>query len=179
MRCYIGIGSNLGSRLENIRQAIAFLKMERGIKIEKCSPLYETRPCAGPPGQRDYLNLALEVSTRLAPHELLRCLKKIEKAAGRKPRKKRWAPREIDLDILLCGRRVISSKNLIIPHPRMHERRFVLKPLFDIAPRLSHPLLKKDIATLLASLKDKTRCRKIKASFHANHKKNSSVTQSA
>lgn len=165
MFCYIGIGSNLGRRLENIRQATVFLKKEGGIKIKKCSPLYEAAPCGGPPGQRDYLNLVLEVSTRLRPHELLLRLKKIEKAVGRKPGRARWAPREIDLDILLCGQRVISSKNLIIPHPLMHERHFVLKPLSDIAPHIKHPLFEMDIKTLLLSLKEKGRCRRIETTL--------------
>ena len=130
---YIGFGSNLGNRRENIEKAIELLKKEEGVEVRKISSLYETDPVGGPP-QGKFLNGVAEVKTSLTPRELLECLKKIEKDVGRKPGKVRWGPREIDLDILLYGDGSIDEPDLKIPHPEMHGRDFVLKPLSEIAP---------------------------------------------
>lgn len=128
--CYLGLGSNLGNRKKNIKKALGYLAKTRGIKIEKTSRLYETEPIGGPP-QGKFLNAAVRIKTSLSPQLLLKSIKKIENDLGRKE-SVRWAPREIDLDILLYGDRIIKQKNLIIPHPRMFEREFVLKPLREI-----------------------------------------------
>lgn len=128
--CYLAAGSNLGNRSKNIKKAFDCLAATKGIKIEKISKVYETHPVGGPP-QGTFLNAAVKIKTSLSPASLLNALKKIEKSLGRKENV-RWGPREIDLDILLYGNRIIKAKNLLIPHPRMFEREFVLKPLREI-----------------------------------------------
>jgi len=128
--CYLGVGSNLGNRRKNIKKALDYLAKTKGIKIEKASRIYETKAVGGVP-QGKFLNAAIKIKTSLTPQLLLETLKKIEKDLGRK-NTVRWGPREIDLDILLYGNKVIKIKNLVIPHPRMFEREFVLKPLREI-----------------------------------------------
>ena len=128
--CYLGLGSNLGNRKENIKKALEYLKSAKGVKIEKLSRIYETKPVGGPP-QGKFLNAALKISASLSPVLLLKVLKKIEKQLGRK-KTARFGPRPIDLDILLYADRFIYTKALQIPHPRMFEREFVLKPLREI-----------------------------------------------
>lgn len=128
--CYLGIGSNLGNRRENIKKALDYLKRTPGIKIDKCSRIYETKPVGGP-SQGKFLNAAIKIKTSLTPQSLLKALKKIEKDLGRK-QTVRFGPREIDLDILFYGNRIIKKRNLIIPHPRMFEREFVIRPLSEI-----------------------------------------------
>ncbi|MFZ5800837.1 MAG: pantoate--beta-alanine ligase [Candidatus Omnitrophota bacterium] len=132
-KCYLGIGSNLGKRQENIRRAIELLK-QSGIKVKKVSTIIETEPMGGPP-QGKFLNAVLEVDTRLKPHALLETLKNIEEQLGRK-RTVRFGPRTIDLDILTYDSKSIKEKDLIVPHPRMHQRDFVLRPLKEIAPHM-------------------------------------------
>jgi len=128
--CYLGIGSNLGNRRNNIKKALDYLAKTKGIKIEKASRIYETEPVGGP-AQGKFLNAAIKIKTSLAPQLLLKSIKKIEKDLGRR-KTVRFGPREIDLDILLYGNKVIKRRNLAIPHPRMFEREFVLKPLREI-----------------------------------------------
>ena len=128
--CYLGIGSNLGNRRKNIKKALDYLKETKGIKIEKGSGLYETESQGGP-AQGKFLNAALKINTSLTPRSLLKILKKIERDLGRKATV-RFGPRQIDLDILLYGDKLINKNGLIIPHPRMFEREFVLKPLREI-----------------------------------------------
>jgi len=128
--CYLGVGSNLGKRKENIQKALDSLKSARGIKIEKISRVYQTKPVGGPP-QGKFLNAAIKIKTSLGAHSLLKILKKIEKDLGRK-KSLRFGPRQIDLDILLYGERIIQTKNLVVPHPRMFQREFVLRPLREI-----------------------------------------------
>jgi len=128
--CYLGVGSNLGNRRENVQKALDYLTRTKGIKIEKSSRIYETKPMGGPL-QGKFLNAAIKIRTSLKPQLLLETLKKIEKDLGRKPTV-RFGPRAIDLDILLYGNQTIKTKNLIIPHPRMFRRQFVLKPLREI-----------------------------------------------
>lgn len=128
--CYLGVGSNLGNRRKNIQKALDYLAKIKGIKIEKSSRIYETKALGGPP-QRKFLNAAIKIRTSLRPQLLLVTLKKIEKDLGRKPTV-RFGPRPIDLDILLYGNKIIKRKNLVIPHPRMFTREFVLRPLREI-----------------------------------------------
>jgi pantoate--beta-alanine ligase len=132
-KCYIGVGSNLGNRKENIRRALELLKQSK-IKVKKVSTIIETDPVGGPP-QGKFLNAVLEISTNLKPRDLLETLKNIEEKLGRK-RSVRFGPRTMDLDILLYDGKSIKQKDLVVPHPRMHQRDFVLRPLKEIAPQM-------------------------------------------
>jgi 2-amino-4-hydroxy-6-hydroxymethyldihydropteridine diphosphokinase len=149
---YIGIGSNLGNREENCIRAVELFE-KRGIPVRKKSALHETKPW-GMKGQPLFLNMAIEIETALTPRELLRTLKEMEKEIGREPTS-RWGPRIIDLDILLFNATVVDDDNLSIPHPLMHERDFVLKPLTEIAPDAEHPVLHKSIRELMLQLDGK------------------------
>lgn len=147
---YISIGSNLGDRLKYIKEAIKKIKKSKEVKICRASAVYETQPVE----KRDqpwFLNMVLELETSLEPLNLLELLLEIEEQMGRK-RTRRYGPRNIDLDLLLYDDLVLNSDMLTLPHPRMHERRFVLVPLAEIAPQVVHPLLKKNVEKLLEDL---------------------------
>ncbi len=131
-RTYIAIGSNLGDRRANIGKAIKLVKLINGVKLKRTSTIYETDPVGGPP-QKKYLNGVFEIETALDPSGLLKELRKIEKELGRK-RKVKNGPRTIDLDILIFGDEKINRKDLSVPHPRMHEREFVLRGLRELLP---------------------------------------------
>jgi len=146
---YIGIGSNLGNREENCLRSIALLE-KRGITVRKKSSMYETEPW-GVKDQPRFMNMAIEIETKLEPKILLRVLKEVEKEMGRE-RSLRWGPRIIDLDILLFDELIVKEDDLEIPHPLMHERDFVLRPLCEIAPDKIHPLLKVRICDLMQGL---------------------------
>lgn len=146
---YIGIGSNLGDRKANCTRAIELLKAS-GIVITKESSMYETEPW-GVKEQPDFINMAVKAVAVLKPKELLDVLKAIEKKMGRIPAE-RFGPRIIDLDILLYDSLVVDEPDLKIPHPLMHEREFVLRPLSEIAPEVVHPALKKTVLRLLKEL---------------------------
>ncbi|MEW6001403.1 MAG: 2-amino-4-hydroxy-6-hydroxymethyldihydropteridine diphosphokinase [Nitrospirota bacterium] len=146
---YISIGSNLGNREENCLKALELLK-RRGIIIKKQSSFYETEPW-GIKDQGRFINMAIEIETVLKPRELLRTLKDIEKEVGRKKSSK-WGPRIIDLDILLFDNIIFTEEDLKIPHPLMHRREFVLKPLCEIAAEAIHPLLGVRIRELVQQL---------------------------
>jgi 2-amino-4-hydroxy-6-hydroxymethyldihydropteridine diphosphokinase len=148
---YIGIGSNLGNRQENCLRAVELLE-EKGIIVKKRSSMHETEP-RGVKDQPRFINMAREIETDLESKELLRILKIVEKELGRKESFK-WGPRSIDLDILLFDDLVLKEDDLEIPHPLMHERDFVLKPLCEIAPDIIHPVLKKKIRELLQELEN-------------------------
>jgi len=130
MLCYIGIGSNLGDREKYIKNAIEKLKETEGVEVKKISSIYETEPVGGPE-QGKYLNGVIEIETWLEPGNLMTKLQKIEEQSGR-IRSVKNAPRTIDLDILLYGDKKIDEPGLKIPHPRMYERAFVMKPLKEI-----------------------------------------------
>ncbi|MGA2775443.1 MAG: 2-amino-4-hydroxy-6-hydroxymethyldihydropteridine diphosphokinase [Candidatus Omnitrophota bacterium] len=129
--CFLGIGSNLGQRRKNIESALERISGLKNTKIIKLSKIRETEPVGGPGGQKKFLNAVLKIDTQLLPSDLLRKLQKIEKELGRR-KAVRWGPRTIDLDILLYGDKIITRKELKIPHPRLMERDFVLKPLLDL-----------------------------------------------
>ena len=150
---FVAFGSNLGDRQGTLSKARAILHEAKGIEIGKASRLYETDPVGGPPDQPSYLNSVLELRTELSPVELLSCCLKIEQHFGRE-RRDRWGPRTLDLDILFFGSVVSANSGLTIPHPRLHERLFVLMPLADIAPEWVHPLQKKTVRQLCACIQD-------------------------
>lgn len=129
--CYLGVGSNLGQRRKNIKLAVKKINALKDTKVIKESGLFNFRPVGGPSGQHNYLNGALSVQTKLPPLNLLKKLKKIEKELGRLSGV-RFGPRVIDLDILLYQDRLIKTKILTIPHPRMFCRDFVIKPLNEV-----------------------------------------------
>jgi len=129
--CYLGIGSNLGNRRKFIKLAIQKVNALENTRVIKSSKIIETIPAGGPAGQDKFLNAALKISTKLSPPKLLKQLKIIEKIIGRK-KSARFGPRCIDLDILLYGDQVIKTKKLVIPHPRMFKRDFVIRPLAEV-----------------------------------------------
>jgi len=135
-RAYFGIGSNLGEREEHLQFAVEGLAAEAG-RVVALSPIYETEPVGGPP-QPDFLNAVVVVDTDLSARELLRVAKSLEAAAGREPPEagKRWGPRPLDIDILMVGDERVDEPDLVVPHPRIHQRAFVLAPLADVAPEL-------------------------------------------
>jgi 2-amino-4-hydroxy-6-hydroxymethyldihydropteridine diphosphokinase len=147
---YIGIGSNLGDRSFNCQYAIDRIDTLPDYHVIGRSSLFETEP-EGVSGQPWYVNCVARVKATKGPLELLQGLMKIESAMGR-VRKRRWEERIIDLDILLFGQEIKESHDLIIPHPLMHKRRFVLEPLAQLAPDLFHPVFQVSIQELLNNL---------------------------
>jgi 2-amino-4-hydroxy-6-hydroxymethyldihydropteridine diphosphokinase len=148
---FVAFGSNLGDRRRTVERALRALGGADGVALSAVSGLYETAPVGGPAGQRAYLNGVAEVRTSLAPPALLRLLRRIERANGRRRRVK-WGPRTLDLDLLVHGRARVRSARLTLPHPRYHERRFVLAPFCDVAPGFVHPRLRRTNAALLRGL---------------------------
>lgn len=147
---YIGVGSNLGEPLSNCRGAIQLLDGLEGCSVSKTSRFYRTEPVGGSP-QGWYVNAVVRMETTLGPRELLRALLSVESAMGR-IRREKWGPRIIDLDLLLYGEEVIREEGLTVPHPFMHERRFVLLPMMDLDPQGIHPILGKSMAQMAAEL---------------------------
>ena len=149
---YIGVGSNMGARLKNCREAVERAGRLPGVLLTARSPFYRTAP-VGVEDQDWYVNGVFALYTERPARELLERLLEIEAAMGR-VRKGKWGPRPIDLDILLFGEDVIDEADLTVPHPLMHTRRFVLEPMVQLAPRLVHPVLGKSMRGLLADLQD-------------------------
>ncbi len=133
MRAFLGLGSNLGDRRAELARAVAGLP-----DVVAVSPLYETEPVGGPAGQGPFLNLVVELDTELDARQLLDVARRLESAADRR-RDVRWGPRTLDVDVLLVGDEVVDDDDLVVPHPRMWERRFVVEPLADLAPDLVPP----------------------------------------
>ena len=150
-KIYLGFGSNLGNKLSNIKKAINYIKKD--LKITKISPIYKTEP-VGYKRQNWFLNCAAEAETSSKPLKLFAFLKSTEKKLKRE-KTFRNGPRTIDIDLLFYDNRIISSKKLQVPHPRMHKRLFVLEPLSGINPNFIHPKYKKTILELKNKLKDK------------------------
>lgn len=126
---FLGLGSNLGDRLANLQRAVELLAAQPGVRVVRTSRVFETEP-VGPP-QPDYLNAVAEVETELEPRELLGACNAVETELGR-VREVPWGPRTIDMDVLTYDREVVDEPGLIVPHPRMHERGFVLVPLLEL-----------------------------------------------
>jgi 2-amino-4-hydroxy-6-hydroxymethyldihydropteridine diphosphokinase len=145
---YLALGTNLGDRLANLRAAIEALPPE--IKVIAESKVYETPPW-GVEDQPAFLNMAVKCETDLDAESLLHRLKQLEVQLGRE-KSFRWGPRLIDIDILFHDNLILESESLTIPHPRLHERAFVLVPLMDVAPDFIHPVLKKTVKELLATI---------------------------
>lgn len=152
-RAYIAIGSNLGDRVSSCQRAIAAVSAIPGVTDVRVSSLYETAPVP-PVSCGWFVNGVVSVETALLPEVLLLELQGIERAMGREPGKARGAARTIDLDLLLVGSHVMERPGFILPHPRLHLRRFVLAPLAELAPDLYHPVLGVTVRVLLERLVD-------------------------
>ncbi len=149
--CLIGLGSNLGHRLQTLQGAIDRLAEHRQIDVVRVSQWHETSPIGGPAGQSSFLNGAALIETTLPPADVLAVLHAIESDLGRR-RGERWAPRTVDLDLLLYDQVVQDAPSLVIPHPRMAWRRFVLQPASEVAPSMVHPTTGWTITRLLSHL---------------------------
>lgn len=149
---YIGVGSNLGESVDNCKRAIDLMDRITDSSVTAGAGYYLSEP-VGAGGQDWYINTAVSLSTGLDPQDLLKKLLEIELYLGR-VRLKKWEARTIDLDLLIFGPDIIKSHDLIVPHPLMHKRKFVLKPMIDLAPGLKHPVLNKTMSELLDDLDD-------------------------
>jgi 2-amino-4-hydroxy-6-hydroxymethyldihydropteridine diphosphokinase len=153
-RVFIGIGSNLGNRRAHYQKALERLAALPKTRIVKASSLYESEPHGD--AKNWYVNGVIEIETEFTPAQLLHRLQSIELDMGRKrtPTTKKWAARKIDLDLLLFDNQTVDSRTLKVPHPEMHNRRFVLLPLSELAPHLTHPRFGVTIVELLTAVKD-------------------------
>jgi 2-amino-4-hydroxy-6-hydroxymethyldihydropteridine diphosphokinase len=151
-RAYIALGANLGDRAANIARALELLRATPSVRVTAASRLWETAPL-GPP-QPAYLNAAAALDTTLDALALLARLHEIERELGRTRGAERNLPRTLDLDLLLFGGLAIDAPELVVPHPRMHERAFVLEPLAEIAGDEVHPVLREAISALATRVRD-------------------------
>jgi 2-amino-4-hydroxy-6-hydroxymethyldihydropteridine diphosphokinase len=150
---YLSVGSNLGDRLNNCRRGIAALCADGAVELMALSPFYESAPVDFLE-QDWFVNAALKIRTALAPLDLLARMQSVQAAVGRKAGGVRFGPRVLDLDILLYEDLILDTPVLTIPHPRMHKRRFVLQPMCDIDPLVVHPVLGRNVLSLLNQLND-------------------------
>lgn len=150
--CYVGIGANLGEPAANCLEAMDRLARQNDMRLVKRSSLFRSQP-VGVLDQPEFVNAAVELKTALSPRALLSVLQEIEIAMGR-IRGKRHGPRVIDLDVLLYGQEMIREEGLTVPHPELHKRRFVLAPMYEIAPFVVHPTFGVSIRGLLDRLED-------------------------
>lgn len=158
--CYIGVGSNLGDSLKNCRGAVEGLSGIEGIELTTVSSFYKTEP-VGMENQNYFINAVIEIKTTLTAQKLLEAMQNIENNMGRQ-REVKGGPRIIDLDLLFYGQNVIHEQNLIVPHPEIHKRRFVLEPLSEIASYFIHPSFGVSIRGLKDRLSDNKTVEKIK-----------------
>lgn len=150
---FLGLGTNLGDRENNLLMAVNMIREEIGMEID-CSSVYETEPW-GFLSDNPFLNMVVRVTTSLKPQEVLEKTLMIEARLGRRRSKRRYTSRTMDIDILLYGTDVINNENLEIPHPGIAVRRFVLEPLRELAPEMMHPVLKVTFSELLMQCRDK------------------------
>jgi 2-amino-4-hydroxy-6-hydroxymethyldihydropteridine diphosphokinase len=148
---FLGLGSNLGERLTTLQGARRTLARHSQLELVASSPVYETAPVGGPPGQGPYLNAVLQISTDLAPRQLLTLCQMVEESFARR-REQHWGARTLDIDLLLYGALLQDDADLRLPHSSLHLRRFVLAPLADLAPHLPHPRLGRSVSQLLEQL---------------------------
>ncbi|MFN8239375.1 MAG: 2-amino-4-hydroxy-6-hydroxymethyldihydropteridine diphosphokinase [Bacteroidales bacterium] len=153
-KVYLGLGSNLGDRHQFLSEAVRQLGRRCG-DVVSVSPVYESEP-VGFASDELFLNMVVAIETGLTASDLLAVILDIEKVLGRERKENEYTSRTIDIDLLLYGDDILNENRLVVPHPRMTERRFVLLPLSDIAPLLVHPLLGTDIKSLLERCPDKT-----------------------
>ena len=151
MICYLGLGSNLGNREENIKNAISRLSSDPEILIKTRSSMIETKPY-GNIDQPDFINSVIEIDTDITAENLLSKCLTLENELGRK-RNEKWEPRTIDIDILFYGKTIVNLEQLTIPHPDLHNRKFVLYSLNEICPDFIHPVLNKSIKEIYLELK--------------------------
>lgn len=149
---FLGLGSNLGDRLDNLRRGLTELSATKSVQVVNCSSVYEAEP-VGFRQQPWFLNMAVEIDTRLDPFQLLACIQRVETQVGRK-KNFRWGPRVIDIDLLYYGDLVIHHPRLEIPHRQLQQRRFVLLPLQEIAAQFLHPESQQTVAELAAVCPD-------------------------
>jgi 2-amino-4-hydroxy-6-hydroxymethyldihydropteridine diphosphokinase len=149
---YLGIGSNLGDAVQNCRNALREISSLKNVQVLRRSSLYRTEPVGETP-QDWFVNGVVEIRTTFTAPQLIKALQWVERAMGRE-RNERWGPRTIDIDILLYGQEIIKTQSLVVPHPGMHKRRFVLAPLNEIAPYVIHPLYGVSMKGLLDRLED-------------------------
>jgi 2-amino-4-hydroxy-6-hydroxymethyldihydropteridine diphosphokinase len=155
---FLGIGTNLGDKENNLKESITGIEKTIGI-VKRSSSVYETESW-GFKSEDDFLNMVIKIETDLVPAQLIRRILDLELLLGRIRSEKQYSSRIIDIDILFYNDLVISEKTLTIPHPLLHERKFVLVPLCEIEPELIHPVLKKTVASLLKTCKDQSNVRK-------------------
>lgn len=147
---YLGLGSNSGNRISNLKKALKVLANCQALKVSRVSSFYQTSPVG--PRQRDFVNAVVKAECAMPPMELLKFIKKTEKQLGRVKGGVKWGPRKIDIDILFFGNEKLVTGKLTIPHPEIQNRLFVLVPLSEIATRMKHPVLKMPISRLIKML---------------------------